>query len=92
MKRRHRLVAGILVIRVVLEALVSVHDGVLKLAANGEGVTHYGPLQNTHTEFCISQQMISRTRRCDLRRPDAMIGSILPVAHSKWPLFSQHRG
>lgn len=87
-KQRYRLVAGILVIRVVLEAVVSVHDGALKLAAHREGVTHYGPLQNTHThagleclymseisenksaEFCISQQKISGTRSCDLRRPD----------------------
>lgn len=48
-KLRDRLVAGILFIGVVLEAVASVHNRVLKPAADWESVTHYSPLQNTHT-------------------------------------------
>lgn len=79
-KERDRLVAGILVIGVVLEAVVSVHDRVLKLAANWESITHYSPLRThihrfTHVrssaELCICKQ-ITRIQGRDLWPPDTL--------------------
>lgn len=97
-RNKDRLVAGILVIGVVLEAVVSVHDGVLEPAANWESVTHYSPLQNTHTHTQVyTCQELCRALDLQTDHQDSKAwpltpwhAPILPVARSKWPLLSQH--